>query len=339
MPIVSQLLRHLCRPLPRFLWLSASAIFATVACATPLADLSRYMQTVAVTAAQETPPTQPNHDEFSRIINESQTLAEEQRFNEAANRLRPLVSNSLDDFWKSTLTRRIDALERARRNPDIEALRAVFWDEQLRWFDKRVRPIALVWRTATRDSAGKVRFIMDLLARREDHHGAGLAAGALVAMPSAPRAHIHDALLVAGQSAFAERDFKAAAQSWGRLVRDFPESPSRFMALYNEGIAHQKAGEHQQAIRQFTTLIDSAPPDREPAENVMENYRNYSNHAALGLSDCYEAIGDFKAALKWAELSATKYAFQSWCGNCAMESDEALKRRTERLNRKLAERK
>jgi hypothetical protein len=59
----------------------------------------------------------------------------------------------------------------------------------------------------------------------------------------------------------------------------------------------------------------------------METNRNYSNRSALVISECYEAMGRFGAALRYAWLAKTKYRYYSWCGTCYGSANFAMNKR------------
>src|ERR1035441_2117325 len=59
-------------------------------------------------------------------------------------------------------------------------------------------------------------------------------------------------------------------------------------------------------LRQFSNL---ARMTKEPGGNLMETNRNYSNRSAMAISQCYEAMGQFSPALRYAWLAKTKYRY------------------------------
>jgi len=104
-------------------------------------------------------------------------------------------------------------------------------------------------------------------------------------------------------------------------------TPAYPKALYNLGLLAFKEKDFQQAIRYFEEVLRSHPNDKEPGGSLMETNRNYSFRSALGISECYEATGEFRAALHWAWLAKTKYPFYSWCGTCSSGANFALNKR------------
>jgi hypothetical protein len=59
----------------------------------------------------------------------------------------------------------------------------------------------------------------------------------------------------------------------------------------------------------------------------METNRNYSNRSAMAISQCYEAMGQFSPALRYAWLAKTKYRYYSWCGTCYNSANFAMNKR------------
>jgi len=83
-------------------------------------------------------------------------------------------------------------------------------------------------------------------------------------------------------------------------------------ALYNLGLLEFKEKDFQQAIAYFEELLHSHPNDKEPGGSLMETNRNYSFRGALGISECYEEMGEFRPALRRAGEDEIYFLFLVW---------------------------
>jgi tetratricopeptide (TPR) repeat protein len=134
-------------------------------------------------------------------------------------------------------------------------------------------------------------------------------------------------LLSAGNAAFEAGDTRTASTSWKRIRECEASTPEYPKAVYNLGLLEFKEKNFQQAIGYFEEVLRSHPNDKEPGGSLMQTNRNYSFRSALGVSQCYEAMGEFRPALHWAWLAKTKYPYYSWCGTCYSNASAAVNKR------------
>jgi tetratricopeptide (TPR) repeat protein len=134
-------------------------------------------------------------------------------------------------------------------------------------------------------------------------------------------------LLEEGNKAYEAGDFSKAEARWakiracGRGSADWPK------AVFNLGLLENRRKNFRQAIAYFDEVIQSHPNDKEPGGNIMETNRNYSHRSALAISECYEAMGAYRMALRYARLAKTTYPFYSWCGTCLQSENLAVNKR------------
>ena len=114
-------------------------------------------------------------------------------------------------------------------------------------------------------------------------------------------------LLSKGNAAFEAGDTRTAGTSWKKIRECGATTPDYPKAVYNLGLLEFKVKDFQQAIRYFEEVLRSHPNDKEPGGSLMQTNRNYSFRSALGISQCYEAMGEFRPALHWAWLAKKKY--------------------------------
>src|ERR1700687_647261 len=134
-------------------------------------------------------------------------------------------------------------------------------------------------------------------------------------------------LLSEGNAAFEAGDTRTARTSWKKIRECGATTPDYPKAVYNLGLLEFKVKDFQQAIRYFEEVLRSHPNDKEPGGSLMQTNRNYSFRSALGVSQCYEAMDEFRPALHWAWLAKTKYPYYSWCGTCYSNANFAVNKR------------
>ncbi len=142
-----------------------------------------------------------------------------------------------------------------------------------------------------------------------------------------------DKKLEQGIAAFEAGDPDEAIRRWEEVVARYPYTSAWGPAVFNTGLAHRKQGRYREAIASFERLPDSSVNDLEPTGELMEAYRNYRHQACLQISGCYEDLGDYPSALRYALLARDRYPYRSWCGTCQMGADAALAARIKRLER------
>ena len=300
--------------------------------------LAAYMLNVTARVAAEPPPTLSDFDNrLTRLLAESQALAEAGRYRDAAQKLRqlqvapPLPNVILPKYIEEWTRDRLAALKQLEQGVDVASLRAFYLEANPRWFRQRTHPIMAAWRAPASEELARLRLVAELLGEAADARGHRLALLALVETGRLSPGDTAEALLTAGNRAHEEKESAAAMAAWERVVDGHPGTSPWFMALFNLGVAHREARDYQIAMGDFTRLIESNPPNREPAADLMQTFRNYAHQAALQISDCHEALGDIPAALHWAQFASDKYRLESWCGNCAAASAEEMAKRIARL--------
>jgi tetratricopeptide (TPR) repeat protein len=106
-----------------------------------------------------------------------------------------------------------------------------------------------------------------------------------------------------------------------------PATPEWPRAVFNLGLLEYKRNNLRQAVTYFDEVLQSHPNDKEPGGSIMETNRNYSFRSAMAVSQCYEAMGEFSSALRYAWLAKTKYRYYSWCGTCINGANFAVNKR------------
>lgn len=139
------------------------------------------------------------------------------------------------------------------------------------------------------------------------------------------------ASLEAGNAFYESGNLRQAEDEWVK-VHSCPETiPAWPKAVYNLGLLEMNHTHYSRAIEYFDEVLRSHPNDKEPGGNIMQVYRNYSHRSVLGISECYEKMGDYRQALRYAWLAKRRYPYLSWCGTCLQSANFALDKRIVRL--------
>jgi tetratricopeptide (TPR) repeat protein len=161
---------------------------------------------------------------------------------------------------------------------------------------------------------------------------APLQCGAAVAGPSACPVHKQaneavSQLLADGNAAYEAGDLAKAEVRWAEIRECAGGTTAWPKAVFNLGLLEYRRKKFRQAIAYFHEVLQSHPNDKEPGANIMETNRNYSYRSALAISQCYEAMGAYRLALRYAWLAKTKYHYYSWCGTCLNNANLAVNKR------------
>lgn len=130
-----------------------------------------------------------------------------------------------------------------------------------------------------------------------------------------------------GAAAFEAGDMAEAEVRWTEIRECAPGALEWPKAVFNLGLLEYRRYNFPRAITYFDAVLQARPDDKEPGGNLMQTNRNYSNRSAMAISECYEAMGQFGPALRYAWLAKTKYRYYSWCGTCYGSASVAMNKR------------
>jgi tetratricopeptide (TPR) repeat protein len=296
--------------------------------------LRQYMAQVEQIAAKEgpVPITRDNSDPFAQAVCKSQDLAEDGKYAEAAAVLSALMNGQMEADWKQMLQTRIGILRKWHASARIELsdYRTFFLETGPQWFHNRTRPIAALWKKEIGPEVERYFLIAALLAARHDSEGQVIVLSAIPDLSGVAKEAAADALLAVGNVLHGSGDLTGAQTNWSKVMLRYVGSPAWPEAVFNLGILCKEKKQYMEATALFNTLLESKSKD-------MAAYREYSHSSALELSQCYEALGDYTNALKWAREAQTRYPSQSMCGTGAQEEKQLNEQRIGELQKKLAE--
>jgi tetratricopeptide (TPR) repeat protein len=130
-----------------------------------------------------------------------------------------------------------------------------------------------------------------------------------------------------GNAAYEAGDFARAEASWAGIRACAKGSADWPKAVFNLGLLESRRKNFPRAIAFFNEVLQSHPNDKEPGGNLTETNRNYSFRSAMAISECYEAMGAYRLALRYAWLAKTKYPYYSWCGTCLANANRGVNQR------------
>jgi len=261
---------------------------------------------------------QHNSEPYAISICKAENLTEKGMFGEAASVLAHEAEKWASPCQQSLIEQRLAILKKWAREGQIslEDYSLFYLGNACDRSQARAGPIIALSESRRYANKAKYSLLAEMLERRGDLEGQALALR--IAADWAPHdSEASSGLLLAAGNAFYESGDKARAiEVWQRIISEPHRTSEWPKAMYNLGLGEQKRGNFRQAMKYFDLLLESHPNDKEPGQNIMEVYRNYSHRSALQLSLCYEKIGDLNNALRYARLAKTSYPYHSWCGTC-----------------------
>jgi tetratricopeptide (TPR) repeat protein len=298
-------------------------------------EFESYMSSLQDAAHKEggISPCEHGSDAFAAGVCKSQNLAEQGRFREAASILSGLVRDASAPFSREELETRIRILKKwSESGPaDIQDYRRFYLDTGPDWFRTRTRPIIVLWQDKRFADKDKYFLLAALLERKGDMKGEALALLVLADLPRVDEATSARALLAAANALYESGDFLRAEQSWLRVGNSSHNTSAWPKAVFNLGLLEERRNDFSRAVSYFDAVLKSHPNDKEPGSNIMETNRNYSNRCAWQISMCYEGMGNYREALRYAWLAKTRYRYVSWCGTCQQAANLAIDKRIAHL--------
>jgi hypothetical protein len=260
------------------------------------------------------PITLDYSDPFARAVCKSEDLAEDGMYGEAAEVLSTLMNGQIEADWKQILQTRIGILKKwlASGHIELSDYRTFYLETGPQWFHNRIRPIAALWKKEIGPEVERYFLIAALLAARRDSEGQVIVLSAIPDLGGVTKEAAAGALLAAGNVLHKSGDFSGSQTNWSKVMMRYVGSSAWPEAVFNLGILCKEKKRYMEAIDFFHTLLESK------SENT-ERYREYLHSSALELSRCYEALGDYTNARKWARDAQTRYPSPSECGTCAQE--------------------
>lgn len=144
--------------------------------------------------------------------------------------------------------------------------------------------------------------------------------------------------LARGMRAYNNKDLAAAMPLLRKICSDYPDTQAYGDAQYTIALNLEQQQKYDDAIAEYEKLFPSKVEDyTPPAEGSNEDYKCYRFRAALGISGCYNAKGDYADALQFLGLARDRYKYLSWCKSCMADMKQNVDTRIDQLVEKIAQ--
>ena len=258
---------------------------------------------------------------FPEALARSLVFVEKGMYKEAAAVISALLHEEMARDWRTMLTTRLEILQKWADTNTIELqdYGRFYLDPGRAWFRDRAQPIVLLWELQGVDEADKYALLLQFLQKWQDRDGERLVLAAIAASKNSTSDAAAKALLAIGNRHHKVKEYDQAERAWLRVIEEFPASTSCAKAVFNLGLLHKHKGQFDRAIGYFSSLLNADVNDLEPGGHIMEAYRNYRPRSQWEIANCLFAQKKYRQALEAYRVTASKYPFQSWCGNAHAE--------------------
>ena len=141
-----------------------------------------------------------------------------------------------------------------------------------------------------------------------------------------------------GMRAYDKKDFATATTLFRKICLDYPDTQAYGDAQYTIALILEQQQKYDEAIVEYGRLFPSKVEDYVlPADGSNGDYKCYRFRAALGISGCYDAKGDFAHALEYVEMARDRYKYLSWCKTCMADMKQNVDIRISQLEGKVKE--
>ena len=139
-----------------------------------------------------------------------------------------------------------------------------------------------------------------------------------------------------GVRAYDKKDFAAANTLFRKICSDYPDTQAYGDAQYTIALILEQQQKYDEAIAEYNKLFPSKVEDYVlPTDGSNGDYKCYRFRAALGISGCYDAKGDFVHALDYVVMARDRYKYLSWCKTCMADMKQNVDIRISQLEEKV----
>ena len=139
-----------------------------------------------------------------------------------------------------------------------------------------------------------------------------------------------------GMRAYDKKDFAAAITLFRKICSEYPDTQAYGDAQYTIALILEQQHKYDEAIAEYAKLFPSKVEDYIlPTDGSNGDYKCYRFRAALGISGCYDAKGDFAHALEYVEMARDRYKYLSWCKTCMADMKQNVETRISQLQEKV----
>lgn len=139
-----------------------------------------------------------------------------------------------------------------------------------------------------------------------------------------------------GIRAYDKKDFATATTLFHKICSEYPDTQAYGDAQYTIALILEQQQKYDEAIAEYAKLFPSKVEDYVlPTDGSNGDYKCYRFRAALGISGCYDAKGDFAHALEYVEMARDRYKYLSWCKTCMADMKQNVDTRIAQLQEKV----
>lgn len=139
-----------------------------------------------------------------------------------------------------------------------------------------------------------------------------------------------------GTRAYDKKDFATATTLFRNICSEYPDTQAYGDAQYTIALILEQQHKYDEAIADYGKLFTSKVEDYVlPTDGSNGDYKCYRFRAALGISGCYDAKGDFAHALEYVEMARDRYKYLSWCKTCMADMKQNVDIRIFQLEEKV----
>ena len=139
-----------------------------------------------------------------------------------------------------------------------------------------------------------------------------------------------------GTRAYDKKDFATAMTLFRKICSEYPDTQAYGDAQYTIALILEQQHKYDEAIADYGKLFTSKVEDYVlPTDGSNGDYKCYRFRAALGISGCYDAKGDFAHALEYVEMARDRYKYLSWCKTCMADMKQNVDIRIFQLEEKV----
>jgi hypothetical protein len=134
-----------------------------------------------------------------------------------------------------------------------------------------------------------------------------------------------------GLDYYTDRNYEKAIEKWQIIHDDYKGTVVWGKATYNIGIAYMDQKEYKKAIPYFNDVINSDKNDFKSEPLTYPTYNGYRHESCKRISECFEKLGNYDVALKYANLAENKYEDVRWFEPLLTIESEPLRSKIQRL--------
>lgn len=156
--------------------------------------------------------------------------------------------------------------------------------------------------------SGKLRCIM------KTTHPLSIVLISLFSLPAIGQSKEEEIVFEYAVDLFQREKYQDAADSFGRFLEDFPDSPLKGRAHYNLALSFKELEDRTRAKAIFREIL-AMPYNERDGNSLMEPYTLYKHHSCRMLALIALDEQSYKEAEHYIKMFDKKFPYQHFCGN------------------------